>query len=115
MTDAKTAEATEFLAGAADFKREYGSTFPALYGILTLAHMKKFGTTRKMLSAVSNKNHRQAMNNPEAQFHKEYSIKEISQSQLIADPIRLLDCSPISDGAAAVVLNNKKMLKGQKS
>jgi len=113
MTDAKTAEATEFLAGAADFKREYGSTFPALYGILTLAHMKKFGTTRKMLSAVSNKNHRQAMNNPEAQFHKEYSIKEISQSQLIADPIRLLDCSPISDGAAAVVLTTKNV-KGPK-
>lgn len=113
MTDVKTTEATEFLAGAADFKREYGSTFPALYGILTLAHMKEYGTTRKMLSAVSNKNHHQAMDNAKAQFHKEYTIEEISQSQLIADPIRLLDCSPISDGAAAVILTTKNV-KGPK-
>lgn len=107
MTDAGAAETTGILAGAADMEHEYGSTFPALYGILTQAHMRAFGTTREQLSAVAVKNHLHAVQNPHAQFKKELTITQVSQSSLVAEPLRLLDCSPISDGAAAVILTTK--------
>ncbi|MEN8253664.1 MAG: thiolase domain-containing protein [Patescibacteria group bacterium] len=107
MTDVSASETTQILATAADMSREYGSTFPGLYAILAQAHMKKYKTTRNKLSAVAVKNHKHAMDNPMAQFHKEFSLDQVSSSILLADPLRLLDCSPISDGAAAVILTNE--------
>jgi len=108
MTDVSTSAATKFLSSAADYTREYGSTFPSLYALLTQAHMQKYGTTRDMLSAVSVKNHRHAMKNIKAQFHRELTINDVNNSEVIANPIRLLDCSPISDGAAAIILTTKQ-------
>lgn len=107
MTDVSSAEATKVLAGAAHINNEYGSTFPSLYALLARQHQQTYGTTRKQLSVVSVKNHRHALDNPYAQFHKEFTVDQVSQSQLVADPLRLLDCSPLSDGAAAVVLTTK--------
>ncbi len=109
MTDVTSEETTHILSGAADSQAELGSTFPALYGLLAQQHMTAFGTTREQLSAVAVKNHRHALTNPHAQFHKEFSLDQVSGSQLVADPLRLLDCSPISDGAAAVILTTKKV------
>lgn len=108
MTDVSASRATEILSGAASMSAEYGSTFPGLYALLAQAHMREFGTTREHLSAVSVKNHRHALQNPHAQFHKEISMEAVSSSALIANPLRLLDCSPLSDGASAVVLSTKK-------
>lgn len=108
MTDVSASETTAILATAADMSREYGSTFPGLYALLAKAHMQKYKTTRADLSAVAVKNHHNAMSNPMAQFHKEFNLEQIDSSALVADPLRLLDCSPISDGAAAVVLTTKK-------
>lgn len=108
MTDVTAAQATEVLAGAADIYLEYGSTFPALYALLAKQHQRAYGTTRSQLSAVSIKNHRQAKDNKFAHFHKEFSLEQVSNSSLVADPLRLLDCSPLSDGAAAVVLSSTK-------
>jgi len=110
MTDVSSQETTKILTSAADVIHEYGSTFPALYALLAKAHISKYGTTREQLSAVSVKNHRHALDNPQAQFHKKLTIDQVSNSQLVADPLRLLDCSPITDGAAAVVLTSKKSL-----
>jgi len=109
MTDIDSALATKYLSGAAFYGQEYGSTFPGLYGLLAGAHMQKYGTTRDQLSAVAVKNHLHAFDNPNAQYHKKFSLDQISQSQLVADPLRLLDCSPITDGAAAVVLTTKEV------
>jgi acetyl-CoA C-acetyltransferase len=109
MTDLAGNEATKMLAGAADIEREAGATFPGLYAILAQQHQRKFGTTREQLSAVAVQNHRHALDNPNAQFHKELTAKQVSTSQLIADPIRLLDCSPVSDGAAAIVLTTRRV------
>jgi acetyl-CoA C-acetyltransferase len=111
MTDVLSSEATQILSGASEYAKEYGSTFPALYAILAQAHMKKFGTTREQLSAVSRKNHLHALTNPKAQFKKEISIESVNNSSLVASPLRLLDCSPISDGAAAVILTTKNIKK----
>lgn len=108
MTDISAEETTHILAGAADSHTEVGSTFPALYALLAQMHIQKFGTTREQLSAVTVKNHVHAMSNPHAQFHKNFTLEQVSGSQCVADPLRILDCSPISDGAAAVILTTKK-------
>jgi len=107
MTDVSAARATETLAGAASLSQEYGSTFPGLYALLAQSHMQVYGTTREHLSAVSVKNHRHALQNPHAQYQKEISMEMASTSSLVAEPLRLFDCSPLSDGAAAVVLSSK--------
>ena len=104
MTDVSPSVATQVLATAADMQNEYGSTFPGLYALLAQAHMEKYGTTRDQLSAVAVKNHFYAVDNPYAQYRRKISFEDVSTSALVADPLRLLDCSPITDGAAAVVL-----------
>ncbi len=109
MTDVSSSQATEALSLAANQYQEAGSTFPGLYALLARAHMQKFGTTREELSAVAVKNHKHAMENPLAQYHRKFTLEQVSTSPLVADPLRLLDCSPISDGASAVVLTNKKI------
>lgn len=107
MTDVSTGEASAILATAASRTKEYGSTFPSLYALLANYHMQRYGTTREQLSSVVVKNHHHAMTNPKAQFHKEFSLEQVSQSPLVSAPLRLLDCSPISDGVAAVILSNQ--------
>lgn len=109
MTDVPTPQVTQMLAGAADVEREAGVTFPGLYAILAQQHMAEFGTTRAQLTAVSVQNHHHALSNPNAQFRKEITSEQVENSPLIADPLRLLDCSPVSDGAAAVVLTTKRV------
>lgn len=109
MTDVSAEETTHILSGAADNGNEIGSTFPALYALLAKSHMSEFGTTREQLSSVSVKNHRHALDNPKAQFHKAFTLEQVSKSQLVSDPLRLLDCSPVSDGGAAVVLTTKNV------
>lgn len=108
MSDASASENTRILSGAADVISARGSTFPGLYALLAQAHMIKFATTRKELSAVSVKNHAHALNNSKAQYQKKFTLDQVSNSVLVADPLRLLDCSPITDGAAAVILTTKK-------
>jgi acetyl-CoA C-acetyltransferase len=107
MTDVLGGESTKILSGASEYQKEYGSTFPALYALLAKSHMDTFGTTREQLSMVASKNHKHALNNSKAQFRKEILSDVVSKSTVIADPIRLLDCSPVSDGASAVILTTK--------
>jgi acetyl-CoA C-acetyltransferase len=104
MTDVSPSVATQVLATAADMQNENGSTFPGLYALFAQAHMEKYGTTREQLSAVAVKNHLYAVDNPYAQYRKKITFEQVDKSALVADPLRLLDCSPITDGAAAVVL-----------
>ncbi|HQM15688.1 MAG TPA: beta-ketoacyl synthase N-terminal-like domain-containing protein [Candidatus Woesebacteria bacterium] len=114
MTDSTVAETTSVLSSAANFDNEHGSTFPGLYALLAVAHQRQFGTTREQLSAVAVKNHRHALQNPLAQYQAELTIEQVSSSQLVADPLRLLDCSPVSDGASAIILSTKKVGKKPK-
>jgi len=67
-------------------------------------HMHDYGTTREQLAQVAVKNHRHGAMNPLAQFPFEVTIDQVKSSVMIADPLRILDCSPITDGAAAVVI-----------
>lgn len=106
MTATPLAEATSILAEAADWENEskIGLTFPGAYALIARAYMTKYGKTRDILDAVAIKNHQNAMGNPYAQFHKVIGKEDIEKSPMIADPLTLYDCSPISDGAAAVVI-----------
>jgi len=106
MTDVGGNEATYALGTAADQEYEgyHGITFPGLYALIAMAHMEKYGTTREQLAMVSVKNHKNGAKNPLAQFPFEVSVDDVLNSVLVADPLRILDCSPITDGAAALIL-----------
>lgn len=106
MTDVTSAEASSALGGAGDQEWELfqGITFPALYALIAKRHMHEYGTTEEQLASVSVKNHKNACANQFAQFRKEITISDVLKSKMVSDPLKLLDCSPISDGAAAVVL-----------
>jgi acetyl-CoA C-acetyltransferase len=104
MTDG--ADVTDVLATAADQEGEvyHGITFPGLYAMIARAHMERWGTTEEDLSWVSVKNHAHGALNAKAQFRREVTVDEVMRSTLVSDPLRLLHCSPVSDGAAAVLL-----------
>ncbi|MHC4548928.1 MAG: thiolase domain-containing protein [Planctomycetota bacterium] len=106
MTDVDGAGATAALAAAADQEYEafHGLTFPGLYAMIARAHMAKNGTTREQLAHVAVKNHANGALNPHAQYPFEVTLEQVMSSTMVADPLRLLDCSPITDGASAAVL-----------
>ncbi len=113
MTDVSTGEATDVLSCAADrdYESFHGITFPGLYAAMARAHMDRYGTTREQLAQVAVKNHFNGAKNPLAQFRREITIDDVLNSPMVADPLRMFDCSPISDGGAAVVLCPLDMAK----
>jgi acetyl-CoA C-acetyltransferase len=98
--------ATYALATAADREYEafHGITFPGLYAMIAVAHMHKYGTTREQLAAVAVKNHFNGSMNPLAQFPFKTDIDGVINAVKVADPLTIMDCSPITDGAAAVII-----------
>ena len=106
MTDVDGGGATAALATAADQEYEVynGVTFPGLYAMIARAHMDKYGTKREHLADVAVKNHSNGLHNPNAQFRMKITRDEVLNSVMVADPLRILDCSPITDGAAAMIL-----------
>ncbi len=113
MTDVSGKEATYALATATDQEYEsyHGLTFPALNAMLARRHMHQYGTTREQLAQVAVKNHKNGTENPFAQLRFEITIEQVMNSIMIADPLRLLDCSPLSDGAAVAILCPVKMAR----
>ncbi|MFH1445478.1 MAG: thiolase domain-containing protein [Nanoarchaeota archaeon] len=113
MTDVKGTAALSTLMGAGDqeWESSVGLTFTGLYALMAQRHMKEFGTTREQMAMVSVNNHKNGALNPNAQYTYEITVEKVLKSPLIADPLRLLDCSPITDGAAAVVLASEEIAK----
>jgi acetyl-CoA C-acetyltransferase len=116
MTDVTGCEATFALGTAADQEYEgyHGLTFPGLYAMMAVDHMHRHGTTREQLALVAVKNHDNGSRNPLAQFPFKITVEGVLNSVLVADPLRILDCSPITDGAAAVVLAPAEMARKMK-
>jgi len=113
MTDVSGGEATHALATAADMMWEgySGVTFPGLYAMMAVAHMDRYGTKREQLAEVAVKNHANGFLNERAQFRMKITVDDVLNSVKVADPLNILDCSPITDGAAAVVLMPLEMAK----
>ncbi|MDP2727675.1 MAG: thiolase domain-containing protein [Dehalococcoidia bacterium] len=112
MTSATSAEVIEALAGASDTELEasLGITFPGVFAMVARRHMYQYGTTREQMAQVSVKNHDNGSLNPRSQYQKRCTVEEVLASRPIARPLNLLDCCPISDGAAAAVLVAKDLV-----
>jgi acetyl-CoA acetyltransferase len=101
-----TEASTEFFAYCSDASLEQplGLTFPGVFALIARAHMTKHGTTEEQMAHVAVKNHRHGALNPKAQFQREITVEQVLRSAYVADPLKLYDCCPFSDGGAAVVL-----------
>jgi acetyl-CoA C-acetyltransferase len=107
MTDYSPEETTQALVSAASGEeQEAGLTFPGLYGLMANFYLNKYGYNEENLAYVSYKNHIHGSLNDKAHFQRKISLESILKSSYIAYPLKVLDCSPISDGASAVVLTN---------
>jgi acetyl-CoA C-acetyltransferase len=125
MTRLTTDQVTDALALAADssFETSVGFTFPSIYAAIASAYFKKYDATWDQLAAVTIKNHKNCVLNPKAQFQTDImtTAKKMGEKSgrtfsdemeflrsnlnpIIASPLRLFDCCPVSDGAAAVIL-----------
>ncbi len=106
-------DAMEILSCSADQEWEYfvGANLPALYALIARLHMERFGTTEEDLALIAVKNHRNAVKNPKAQFRGEISVKDVLNSPYVAEPLKLLDCASICDGASAVILASEDIAK----
>mgnify|MGYP001302286525 FL=1 len=119
MTDVSDSESSYTVSMGSDeqWESKAGATFASLHAMMTQSHMQQYGTTREEMSAVSAKNHYHASMNPMAQFPFEINAETVSNSGLVSSPLRMLDCAPNSDGAAAIVLcaTEKAKKYGKKS
>ena len=106
MNDVGGSAATETLATAADQEWEafFGATFPGLYAMIAMRHMHEYGTTKEDLGWVAVKNHANGAKNPFAQYRREITLDTVMNAAPVAYPLGLMDCSPVTDGAAALVL-----------
>jgi acetyl-CoA C-acetyltransferase len=113
MTHRSTAEVTEYLAMASDYPFEQwnGITFPGLFGLMATAHMNKYGTTETQMALVAVKNHYNGSLNPKAHMQKEITVKDVLASRVIAWPIKMYDCSLITDGASCAIITKPGLAK----
>ena len=113
MTDVNVNAATTTLGIAGDYEWEvfHGATFPALYAMMARRHMYEFGTTEEQMALVSVKNHLNGSKNKFAQYQNILTLDAVMNSSVVASPLKLLDCSPITDGAAALILTSEKLAK----
>jgi acetyl-CoA C-acetyltransferase len=118
MTDVDTGQVTTGLMGAGDEELEgfNGLTFPSLYALLANAYMKKYPKlTRDLLAEVAVKNHFHGARNNYCQFRKEITLDTVKNATMVADPLTLFDCSPITDGAASIIIAKEEIAKKMNS
>jgi len=111
MSNAPTMKSIENIAMAADrfIDQKKGMIFPASYALVAQQHMLRYGTTHDDLSSISLKNHNNSNLNTLSHFYyKNVTMEMIQSSPIISSPLNLFDCSPISDGAAAVIISRNR-------
>jgi len=106
LTDVPDETAARITSSAADTEWEvvFGATLPALWALVARQHMHDFGTTREDLARVAVHAHEMGSKNPNAHFRNKLSLAQVLDAGPVAEPLGMLDCAPLSDGAAAVVL-----------
>ncbi|MCJ7761276.1 thiolase domain-containing protein [Candidatus Bathyarchaeota archaeon] len=113
QTHLPTSDTTEYLALSADnfFEQWHGFTFPALFALIARAHMHEYGTREEHLAMIAVKNHSNGSKNPKAHIRKEITVEQAMTSRIVASPLKLFDCSLISDGASCVILTRPELAK----
>ena len=114
MNESPTPIVVELIGRAGNYFWEFenfGLTFPGYYALYATAYMAATGATEEDLCRVAVKNHYYAARNPKAHFPREITLEQCMQSRYIAWPFKLFDCSPISDGSAAVILASEEVAK----
>jgi len=89
----------------------YGATLASLYAIMARMHFNQFGSNEEDLALISVKNHRNAVENPKAQFKREVSLEAVLSSPYVAEPLKVLDSASICDGAAVVILASEEIAR----
>ncbi|WP_254862930.1 thiolase C-terminal domain-containing protein [Halovivax gelatinilyticus] len=104
MTHRSTAEATDVIASLTHpVEYKHGVTLPSFAGLVARHYLDRYDVPRESLAKVAAKNHRNGVDNPNAQFRTEVDVETILDSPIVADPLRLYDFCPITDGSAALV------------
>jgi acetyl-CoA C-acetyltransferase len=89
------------------YNRTLGMDMISACALQATAYMHRTGVTGEQCAAVSVKNHGNAMKNPNAQLGMKITAKDVLKSEMISDPLRKLDCSPVSDGCCAIIIANE--------
>ncbi|MFC6717407.1 thiolase family protein [Natrialbaceae archaeon GCM10025810] len=112
MTHRTTAEATDVIASLTHpVEYKTGVTLPSFAGLTARHYLERFDAPRESLAKVAVKNHKNGVDNPEAQFRKEVDLETVLESPIVADPLRLYDFCPITDGSAALLLCPESVAK----
>jgi acetyl-CoA C-acetyltransferase len=91
-----------------EWEASFGLTAPPCFAFAAQRHMAAYGTTEEQLARVGVKNHTHAAKNPNAHFNKGATLDQVLGSRMISTPLRLFMCSPITDGAAAVLVASEE-------
>ena len=104
MTHRSTAEATDVIASLTHpVEYKHGVTLPSFAGLTARHYLETYDAPRESLGKVAVKNHANGVDNPHAQFQKRVDLETVLESPIVADPLRLYDFCPITDGSAALV------------
>ncbi len=116
MTDIHGSDIIEKMSSILDREWEafYGATPAAMAAIIARKYMHDFNVEKEALAMVPVNDHLNASKNPDAQYHNKLTLKQAMDATPVAEPLNLMDCSPVSDGAAAVVLASEDFMKRNK-
>ncbi len=113
MTDLPTERQKYWLgvSGDTEWERLAGTTFAGTYALMAQRHMHDYRTTKEQMALVAVKNHRHGARNPKAHLQREITLEQVLNAPMVANPLGLYDCCPVSDGAAVVLLASKAKAK----
>ncbi len=114
MRQIDTLTAMEWIGRAGYYFWEFhnfGLTFPAYYALYANAHMARYGTTEEDLALVAVKNHKYGAMNPVAHLQNKITVDDVLSSMVIASPLKLFDCCPVTDGSASLILASEEKAK----
>ncbi|MFA9428204.1 thiolase family protein, partial [Natronorubrum sp. A-ect3] len=112
MSHRSTPETTDIIASVTHpVEYKTGVTLPSFAGLTARHYLERFDAPRESLGKVAVKNHKNGVDNPNAQFQKEVDLETVLESPIVADPLRLYDFCPITDGSAALMFCPESVAK----